>query len=536
LKEVNKFDIFCHSRLIELQIEIEERNRLRDGDGGEILVSTLEFRGITKSFPGVRALDNVSFKAKGGQVVALVGENGAGKSTLLKILNGDYQPDAGQYMIDGRECHFRTPHEAINAGVSVIYQERQVIPYLSVAENIFMEEIPVGPVRLINYNELNRRAQQIIDEFKLPIKATQRVKDLSVAYQQMVEIMKSYRRKPKVIAFDEPTASLSDAEIEILFGIIEDLKKKGIIILYVSHRMKEIFQITDEVVVLKDGKFVDQLKTSSTNENELIFKMVGRNLGDIFKGLDRNENIGETILEVKNLVANNVKNVSFSLRKGEILGFAGLVGAGRTETMRAIFGADKYTSGEIYVEGEKIEIKSPEDAIKNGIALCPEDRKDQGIIAKRGIRENISLAILESLSKRGFINFSKEREIAEKGVNDLNVKTPTIEKHIGELSGGNQQKVILARWLAANPKVLILDEPTKGIDVGSKSEIYQIICNLAKQGIGVIMISSELPEILGVCDRILVMCQGRITGELMREEATEKKVLTLAMADMLGGY
>ena len=241
-------------------------------------------------------------------------------------------------------------------------------------------------------------------------------------------------------------------------------------------------------------------------------------------------------MEVKNLVANNVKNVSFSLRKGEILGFAGLVGAGRTETMRAIFGADKYTSGEIYVEGEKIEIKSPEDAIKNGIALCPEDRKDQGIIAKRGIRENISLAILESLSKRGFINFSKEREIAEKGVNDLNVKTPTIEKHIGELSGGNQQKVILARWLAANPKVLILDEPTKGIDVGSKSEIYQIICNLAKQGIGVIMISSELPEILGVCDRILVMCQGRITGELMREEATEKKVLTLAMADMLGGY
>lgn len=500
------------------------------------MISTLEFRGITKSFPGVRALDNVSFKVNGGQVVALLGENGAGKSTLLKILNGDYQPDAGKYLINGKECHFKTPQEAIKAGISIIYQERQVVPYLSVAENIFMEEIPVGSARLINYNELNRRAQKIIDEFKLPIKATQRVKDLSVAYQQMVEIMKSYRRNPKVIAFDEPTASLSDAEIETLFRIIDDLRKKGMIILYVSHRLNEIFQITDEVVVLKDGKFVDQIKTKDTNETELIVKMVGRNLGDVFNGLDRNENTGETIFEVKNLVADNVKNVSFHLRKGEILGFAGLVGAGRTETMRAVFGADKFQSGEIYVEGEKIDIKSPEDAIKNGIALCPEDRKDQGIIAKSGIRQNISLAILEKLSNKGFLNFRKEREIAENGVKELNVKTPSIEKAIGELSGGNQQKVILARWLAANPKVLILDEPTKGIDVGSKSEIYQIICDLAKQGIGIIMVSSELPEILGVCDRIIVMCQGRITGELMREEATEDKVLTLAMADMLGGY
>ena len=497
--------------------------------------STLEFRGITKAFPGVLALNDVSFKAGGGQVVALVGENGAGKSTLLKILNGDYQPDSGQYLIDQKECRFRTPREAIAAGVSVIYQERQIVPYLTVAENIFMEEIPVGPARLIDYRELNLRAQEIIDEFKLPFHATDRVKNLSVAYQQMVEIMKSYRRDPKVIAFDEPTASLSDAEIETLFKIIEGLKKKGIIILYVSHRLNEIFQITDEVVILKDGAFVGQLATKDTSKSGVIMKMVGRNLGDIFHSLNRNDHIGDTVLEVRDLVANNVKNVSFQLRAGEVLGFAGLVGAGRTETMRAVFGADKRGHGDIYIDGKKVNIALPEDAINNGMALCPEDRKDQGIIGKRPVRENISIATLRSLSKRGFINFVQERKLAADSVKELEIKTPSVEKPIAELSGGNQQKVILARWLAAHPKVLILDEPTKGIDVGSKSEIYQVICDLAKQGIGVIMISSELPEILGICDRIIVMCQGRITGELMREEATERKVLTLAMADMLGG-
>lgn len=497
--------------------------------------STLEFKGITKAFPGVLALDNVSFKAEGGQVVAMVGENGAGKSTLLKVLNGDYQPDGGQYLIDGKECHFKEPYEAIKSGVSVIYQERQIIPYLSVAENIFMEEIPVGGGNLVDYHTLNSRTQEIIDEFRLPIHASDRVKDLSVAYQQMVEIMKAFRRNPKIIAFDEPTASLSDSEIEILFKIIENLKKKKIIILYVSHRMKEIFQIADQVVVLKDGKFIQQMNVNDADENDIVSKMVGRNLGDIFLSLDRNDKIGETLLEVKNLVADNVKNVSFKLHKGEVLGFAGLVGAGRTETMRAIFGADKIKSGEIYMNGKKLNITSPEDAIINGIGLCPEDRKYQGIVAKRPVKDNISMAILSSISKKGFIDFKKECEFVEHGIKKLNIKTPSMDKHIGELSGGNQQKVILARWLVAHPKVLILDEPTKGIDVGSKSEIYQIICNLAKQGIGIIVVSSELPEVLGVCDRIIVMCQGRITGELMREEATEKKVLTLAMADMLGG-
>ncbi len=495
----------------------------------------LEFRGITKSFPGVLALNQVSFTAKGGEVTALVGENGAGKSTLLKILNGDYQPDGGQYLMDGKECHFKTPQEAIAAGVSIIYQERQIIPYLSVAENLFMEELPKGKAGLLDYRKLNKMAQEIIDEFKLPFKAGDRVRDLSVAHQQMVEIMKSYRRNPKIIAFDEPSAALSDAEIETLFEIINQLKQKGIVILYVSHRMKEIFQITDQVVILKDGQFVEQIATASTNEKEIVKKMVGRDLGDIFKNLDRNDKIGPVVLEADKLVAENVKEVSFQLHAGEVLGFAGLVGAGRTETMRLIFGADQRKSGRILVDGKEAKILQPEDAIALGIGLCPEDRKEQGIVARRSIANNITMAILKELSPKGFFDFKKEQEIAEKGVRDLNVKTPGIEKPIGELSGGNQQKVILARWLAANPKVLILDEPTKGIDVGSKSEIYQIICNLAKQGLGVIVVSSELPEVMGVCDRIVVMCQGRVTGEVKREEATDEKILTLAMADMLGG-
>lgn len=497
-----------------------------------IMNNFLEFKEITKTFPGVKALDGISFRARGGEVTALVGENGAGKSTLLKILNGDYQQDSGLYLIDGEEKHFRTPQEAIAAGVSVIYQERQIIPYLNVAENIYMEEIPVNRNGLINNKLLNARAQKIIDEFRLPIKPTTKVKDLSIAYQQMVEIMKAYRRNPKIIAFDEPTASLSETEIHSLFEIIEKLKSEGIIILYVSHRMKEIFQITDQVVIFKDGGYVAQMPTDSTNEQEIVKMMVGRELGDVFNELIRNEELGSEVIRVKGITNEYVSDISFSLREGEILGLAGLVGAGRTETVRAIFGADQLVSGEIYREGKKIVIESPEDAITNGIALCPEDRKDQGIIGARTIMDNISVAILKKLSKIGFINSSQETLLAEHAVQDLKIRTPSIYKKVGELSGGNQQKVILARWLAANPKVLMLDEPTKGIDVGSKSEIYQIICDLAKQGMGVIVVSSELIEILGLCDRIIVMCQGHITGEFKRNEATEEEILKLAMADM----
>ncbi|MFV0527773.1 MAG: sugar ABC transporter ATP-binding protein [Lachnospiraceae bacterium] len=496
--------------------------------------TSVEFRDIEKVFPGVKALDRISFQASGGEVVALVGENGAGKSTLLKVLNGDYQPDGGTYLLDGVECHFKTPQQAIQAGIGIIYQERQIIPYLTVAENIFMEDMPSAG-GFINFKEMHQRTQDILDEFKLPIRPTDRVRNLSVAHQQMVEIMKSYRRHPKVLAFDEPTASLSDAEIDTLFALIRQLKEQGIIILYVSHRMKEIFQITDKVVIMKDGSHVKTLCTSETTETEIVRLMVGRNLGDIFQNLERNTSYGDTILHVEHLTNESVRDISFSLRKGEILGFAGLVGARRTEVMRAIFGADPITSGCIFLDGERLQPASPKDSIVRGIALCPEDRKEQGIVANRSIENNISIAILDQLSTCGFIDLKKEHEVAENGVQEFRVKTHSIHKKIKDLSGGNQQKVILARWMAANPKVLILDEPTKGIDVGSKSEIYKMACDLARQGIGVIVISSELPEIIGLCDRIIVMCQGHITGELGREEATDEKILTFAMQDMLGG-
>lgn len=498
---------------------------------GDIPLASLEFRNITKLFPGVRALDDMSFVAKSGEVLALLGENGAGKSTLLKVLNGDYKADGGQYLLDGVEQKFKTPLEAIEAGISIIYQERQIVPYLTVAENIYMEAIPANRFGMIDRRELNRKAQEIIDIFELPIRASQQVRDLSVAHQQMVEIMKAYRRKPKVIAFDEPTASLSDAEIDVLFRIIRKLKEEGLIILYVSHRMKEIFTITDQIVVFKDGRYVKQLATKDTCEDELVRLMVGRELGDVYSTLRRNEHIGEVVLEVKNLKNPWIHDVSFQLHKGEILGFAGLVGAGRTETMRAIFGADRWKEGQIHLEGRDVHFRSPMEAIAAGVGLATEDRKDQGIFPIRSVMDNINVASMKKVSKGLFLDNHKELAVADKNIDLLRIKTPNAQKLIGELSGGNQQKVILARWLEADPKVLILDEPTKGIDVGAKAEIYQIACDLAAQGLGIIFISSELPEILGVTDRILVMHRGKITAELNPKQTGEEEILHYAMKE-----
>jgi len=482
-------------------------------------------------FPGVKALENMSFCVRGGEIVALLGENGAGKSTLLKILNGDYHHTHGQYFIDGEEKNFRSPYEAIQAGVSIIYQERQIVPYLSVAENVFMGKLPKKN-GLVDFKRLNKETQKIIDEFKLPLSPTDRVANLSIAHQQMVEIMKAYNRNLKIIAFDEPTASLSEREISVLFDIILKLKKRGIIILYVSHRLKEIFQITDKVVVFKDGKFVAMKNTQDTNEKELIKLMVGRELVDIFNELPRSESFSETALEVSNLTNKHIKNISFKLNCGEILGISGLVGSGRTELVRAIFGADRLISGEIKLCGRKVQIKAPGDAIKLGIALCPEDRKTQGLVLIRTVKENLSMANLKLINKFFFINFRKEKEFSEKCVESFAIKTPSVNQQVIKLSGGNQQKIILARWLASKPKVLILDEPTKGIDVGAKSEIYKLVCDIARKGIGVIVISSELPEIIGLCDRILVMNNGRITGEIDRANATEEKILEYALLDM----
>ncbi len=494
--------------------------------------NVLEFRNITKYFPGVKALDNVSFKVKSGEVLAFLGENGAGKSTLLKTLNGDYQPTSGEYLLNGEVKHFSNPKEAIDEGISVIYQERQILMELSVAENIFMGRLPVGKNGLIDNKELYSKAQEIIDEFGLPIEPMSKVKDISIAHQQMVEIMKAYSRELKVIAFDEPTASLCDSEIEILFKTIEKLKKENKIIIYVSHRMKELDQLADKIAIFKDGKFVTMVNKGEVSQKELIKMMVGRDLGDIFNNLDREKNIGETLLQVRNLTSNYVKDISFELKRGEVLGFSGLVGSGRTEIMRAIIGADTVKSGEILLENNSVICKSPKDAMKKGIVLVPEDRKTQGILPNMSVGENISISILDNIiNKLGFINKKSEETIAEDGIKKFNVKTPTAEKKIVELSGGNQQKTIVARWLATNPKILILDEPTKGIDIGAKSEFYKLINDFAREGMGVILISSELPEVIGLSDRIIVMKSGKITGEVDRKDATEDKLLEYAMLE-----
>ena len=493
----------------------------------------LEFKDISKSFPGVKALDGVSFYAESGKVLALMGENGAGKSTLLKAMSGDHKPDTGSIILDGEEMHFASPNDAIKKGISVIYQERQLMPAMSVAENIFSGDLPANKMGIVNWKKLKKEAQALIDKFGLPIDPDTPVGALPTAYQQMVEIMKAYRRDSRVIAFDEPTASLAEAEISILFQLIEQLKKEDKIVIYISHRMAEIFQISDDIVVLKDGKTVGAMKTSETTEADLIKAMVGRDIGDTYSNLSRNDKIGDVVLEVNDLVGYAIKGVSFKLHKGEVLGFAGLVGAGRTEVVRAVFGADPVLSGEIKLEGKPVKFKSPKDAIEAGIALCPEDRKDQGLVLWRSIKDNVSMPVLKKVRKGLFIDDAIRVDLANKAVEQYSIKTPSINKIVVELSGGNQQKVILGRWTSEkmDTKILILDEPTKGIDVGTKAEIYQIVCDFAKQGKGVIFISSELTEVINVSDRILVMRNGEITGQLKREEATEENVLALAMLD-----
>jgi len=493
----------------------------------------LEFSGISKAFPGVQALDNISFRAESGRVLALLGENGAGKSTLLKILSGDISPDSGSIIINGKTQVFTSPHQAIQAGVSVIYQERQIVPALSVIENIFCGDLPKTRFGMIDKRTLRRKTEEILKVFGLPIDPDEPVGRLPVAYQQMVEVMKAYRRNSDIICFDEPTAPLTDSEINVLFDIINQLKKEGKIIIYVSHRLAEIFKVTDDIVVLKDGKLVKTFKTSETNQQELIRAMVGRDVGDTYKNLKRNDKIGDVLLEVKDLCTDVLDHVSFTLRRGEVLGLAGLVGAGRTEVARAIFGADRITSGEIIFDGKKVHFKEPKDAIKAGIALCPEDRKDQGLVLFRSIRENTTMPILKKISKWIFINRQEERKVTEEAVTKFTIRTPSINKLVRELSGGNQQKVILGRWTNSliQTKLLILDEPTKGIDVGTKAEIYQMVCDFARAGLSVIFISSELPEVINVADRIIVMHNGKITGSVLREDATEENVLSLAMLE-----
>lgn len=494
----------------------------------------VEFRNISKAFPGVQALDDVGFMVNGGEVCALLGENGAGKSTLLKILSGDIRQDEGTVIVNGEAARFSSPHDAIKASISVIYQERQMAPMLSVMENVFIGDLPGGKTGIVDRETLRVKTQELIDKFSLPLQPGDIVGRLSVAHQQMVEVMKAYRRNSAVIAFDEPTSSLTDSEVNILFDLIKQLRDEGKVILYVSHRMAEIFRISDNIAVLKDGKLVRTFVTRDTDEMELITAMVGRDIGDTYANLDRNEEPGEVILEVDGLVTDYIRDISFTLRKGEILGFAGLIGAGRTEVARAIFGADDIKSGSVKLDGEPVRFKSPKDAIDHGIALCPEDRKEQGLILNRTISQNVSIPVLSKICNWLFLNKKRETRLAEDAVARYSIRTPSIDKLVLELSGGNQQKVILGRWTSERmqTKVLILDEPTKGIDVGSKAEVYQMMCDLAKTGIAVIFISSELTEVINISDRIVVMHNGHITKIVDRgPEATEESVLALAMLD-----
>ena len=495
------------------------------------MAEILEFTAVNKTYPGVRALEDISFSTKAGRVLALLGENGAGKSTLLKILSGDVRADSGSIKIDGVEQTYSSPYDAIQAGVSVIYQERQLVPALSVMENVFPGALPKTALKTIDKRTLRRETSAIIEKFGLPIDPDEPVGKLSVAYQQMVEIMKAYRRDARIICFDEPTAPLTDSEITILFNLIRGLKDAGKIVVYVSHRLAEIFQITDDIVVLKDGKLVKTLVTTETDEHELIQAMIGRELGDTYAKLKRNDKIGDVVLEVKNLCTDMLQDISFNLHAGEVLGFAGLIGAGRTEVARAVFGADPIKSGEIIFEGKPIKFKEPRDAINAGIALCPEDRKDQGLLLHRTIRENTTIPILKKIRRGIFLDKPLENTLTQESVDKYTIRTPSINKLTRELSGGNQQKVILGRWTNSKmtTKILILDEPTKGIDVGTKAEVYQMVCDLAKTGLAIIFISSELTEVINLADRIIVMQNGYITGIVPREEATEEKVLSLAM-------
>ena len=493
----------------------------------------IKFDNISKFYPGVKALSDISFELEEGKVTALIGENGAGKSTLLKILSGDVKPDIGTVTLNGEEVHFSNPRDAIKAGISVIYQERQLVPMMSVMENIFLDNLPRKKFGRLDKKELREKTDEIIAKFGIPIKATDLVGKLPIAYQQMVEIMKAYRRDSKVIAFDEPTAPLTEAEISVLFTLIDQLRKDGKVVIYVSHRMPEIFRLTDKIVVMKDGMLVREYVTSETTESELIKAMVGRDIGDTYNNLKRNDKYGDVVLEVKNLCTDAIHDISFSIRSGEVIGFAGLVGAGRTEVARALFGADKIHSGSVILKGEEVHFKSPYDAISHGVALCPEDRKEQGLVLSRSVKDNISMPVLKKVRKGLFLDPKQEKEMADSAVEAYSIRTPTIEKKTVELSGGNQQKVILGRWTSnrLSTDVLILDEPTKGIDVVTKAEIYQMVCDFAREGKAVIFISSELTEVINVCDQIIVMHNGHITGKLARSEATEENVLALAMLD-----
>jgi ABC-type sugar transport system ATPase subunit len=492
----------------------------------------LEVRGVSKAFPGVQALDNVDFEAYANEVVALLGENGAGKSTLMKILSGAYHMDKGEIRLKGELVTPQDPHHAQQLGISIIYQEFNLTPNQSVATNIFLgrepyEKGPGGLIRFVDRQYMRREAAKLLQRVGARFSVDALVRDLSVAEQQMVEIVKALADKAEVIIMDEPTSALGEEEVAVLFDIVRSLKEQGLAIIFITHRLEEIFRIADRVIVFRDGKRVGGMPIGEATPEKIISLMVGRPLEEVFQ--HSNGQKGNVVLEVRGLTRHGViEDVSFSLQRGEILGLAGLVGAGRTETVRTIFGADPLDSGEIFIDGKRIEIHSPEAAVRAGLALVPESRQVQGLMLIHSVERNIAIPNLDHLFPNRIINEQKTRALGQQYVDRLNIRTPSLAQKVMFLSGGNQQKVVLAKWLATNPKVLILDEPTRGIDVGAKAEVHAIMNQLAQQGIGIIMISSEMPEILAMSDRIVVMSEGRVAAILDRAEATQERIMTYA--------
>ncbi len=486
----------------------------------------LEMKGIGKTFPGVKALEGVNLTVREGQVHALLGENGAGKSTLIKILSGAYSKDEGQIFFEGQPVEIRDPQDAQALGISTIYQEFNLARDLTVAENIFLGHLPMKGLS-IDWAQVKERSREILDTLGVTFSVDALTATLSVAEQQLVEIAKSLNRKTRILIMDEPSAVLGEKDLEKLFHVVRSLQAQGIGIIYISHRLKEIFELADQVTVLKDGRYVDTRNVAEVTMDDLVKLMIGRDLKDVYP--KRIPATGAVLLEVNKVSrAKLVRDISFKLHAGEIVGFAGITGSGRTELARAIFGADPYT-GEMRISGQPYKASSPQDAIRHGVALVTEDRKGQGLFLKLNVVINTTISGLKYLCRFGMIQLPREMDLVKKMIKDLSIKTPGPNFIVVNMSGGNQQKVVLARWLSIGTRIFILDEPTRGIDVGSKSEIYQIMDELTKKGVGVIMISSELPEVLGMSDRIMVMRQGRIVKELSRAEASEEVIMKYAV-------
>ena len=489
----------------------------------------LKAENTSKSFPGVKALDKVNLTIEGGKVHTIIGENGAGKSTLMKILMGILLPDEGEILYKGIKVKFMSVQEAIKTGISMIHQELLPFPELSIAENIFMGNEPTSRIPgWINKREMNKNAALLMDKLGAKVDVTRAMKEISIAEMQMVEIAKAISNQSEIIIMDEPTSALSNREIDILFSIIEELKQQGIAIIYISHKMDEIFKISDTITVMRDGKHITTCSITAIDEKKLISLIVGREINSIF---DKKENIpGEEILSVTELTGEKFKDINFNLRRGEILGIAGLMGSGRTEIVNSIYGLEKIVKGDISINGKKVKIRSPKDAIKNNIGLVSEDRKKYGLVLSSSVKHNISLSSLEKCKNGLFLNLKEENEIANAQINKLNIKTSSSDQLANYLSGGNQQKIVIAKVLLNDADIIIFDEPTRGIDIGAKSEIYKLMNQLTNEGKALIVISSELPEILGLSDRILVIREGEIKAELSQAEATQELIMKHAMA------